>query len=187
MKTVLWVVCVAGLIGHLGLAQEDADRESGRRVNDGHGDYVFVPAGEFLMGDNYEEGNPREGPAHPVYLDSYYIGADEVTNAEYARFIDDEGYEDRAYWTAGGFGSFAVPRYWNDPAHRGGGIPGNEQFPVCGVNWFEANAFCAWLSAKTGETYRLPTEAEWEKAARGTRSTGASRTTSTVGTRLRTD
>jgi formylglycine-generating enzyme required for sulfatase activity len=58
--------------------------------------------------------------------------------------------------------------YWTQPNNHGGGTPGSEGYPLQGVNWDSAVAYCNWLSAKTGQTYRLPTEAEWEKAARGT-------------------
>jgi formylglycine-generating enzyme required for sulfatase activity len=136
-------------------------------VNEGYGNQLLVPAGRFTMGDNYDEGNPREKPVHTVYLDSFYIGEFEVTNQEYKKFIGARGYENREYWSSGGFGRFGEPLHWHDAVYNGGGIPGNEHFPVVGVSWFEAAAYCSWLSAETGSVYRLPTEAEWEKAARG--------------------
>lgn len=130
---------------------------------------VFVPAGSFQMGDNFNEVNPNSRPVHTVYLDAYYIGKYEARNAEYKKFIDDEGYTIQAYWTAGGFSQYgSQPIYWINSTYRGGGISGNENFPVVGVSWYESMAYCKWLSTKTGKTYRLPTEAEWEKAARGT-------------------
>jgi formylglycine-generating enzyme required for sulfatase activity len=58
--------------------------------------------------------------------------------------------------------------YWSQPNNHGGGTAGSDAYPVLGVNWDSASAYCKWLSAKTGQKYRLPTEAEWEKAARGT-------------------
>jgi formylglycine-generating enzyme required for sulfatase activity len=138
-------------------------------INDGYGDYVFIPAGPFEMGDNFKEGRSDEMPVHTVYLDVYYIGKYEVTNGEYKKFIDEGGYTNLSYWNAGGFGGYgSEPYYWNDPDFKGGGIQGNENFPVVGINWYEACAYCSWLSAKTKKAYRLPTEAEWEKAARGT-------------------
>ena len=56
-------------------------------INDGYGDYLFVPAGEFLMGDNFNEGEVCELPVHTVYLDAYYIGKYEMTNGEYKKFF----------------------------------------------------------------------------------------------------
>jgi len=142
---------------------------SPKTINDGYGDYVLVPAGTFRMGDNFDEGNSDEIPVHTVYLDACYIGKNKITNGEYKRFIDDGGYTNSEYWRAGGFGEYGdEPEHWNSPKDRGGGIVGFENFPVVGVSWFEAMAYCRWLSVKTGKKYRLPTEAEWEKAARGT-------------------
>ncbi|HUQ11904.1 MAG TPA: SUMF1/EgtB/PvdO family nonheme iron enzyme [Steroidobacteraceae bacterium] len=139
-----------------------------RSVNDGHGDYVYVPAGTFKMGDVTHEGWARERPAHVVDLAAYFISKFEVTNREWRGFRDDPGYDDPKFWPNGR----VVPRdqipYWMQPNNHGGGTPGSDDYPVIGVNWDAATAYCAWLSAKTGKRYRLPTEAEWEKAARGT-------------------
>ena len=145
----------------------------GQTVNDGYGDYMFVPAGEFEMGDNFNEGQSDELPVHTVYLDAYYIGKYQVTNEEYKKFIDDDGYTTEAYWlsvgwTAKQLNGWTQPEHWIDSSFAGGGLPGNEIYPVVGVSWYEAHAYCAWLTTKTDTTYRLPTEAEWEKAARGT-------------------
>ena len=137
-------------------------------VNDGYGDYVLVPAGAFRMGDNFNEGHARERPVHVVELDAYYIGKHKVTNAEWKKFREDPGYNDPRHWPDGKVLPQASAPYWNDVKNRGGAAPDNGNFPVIGVNWDEAAAYCNWLSAKTGKKYRLPTEAEWEKAARGT-------------------
>lgn len=136
-------------------------------IDDGYGEYVHVPAGAFLMGDQRGEGEARERPAHQVELDAYYIGRYEVTNGEWRRFREDPGYDDPRHWPGGR----VMPRdqipYWTQSQNRGGGIEGHDRFPVLGVNWDAATAYCSWLSGRTGHRYRLPTEAEWEKAARG--------------------
>jgi formylglycine-generating enzyme required for sulfatase activity len=137
-------------------------------VNDGYGDFVHVPAGAFRMGDNFGDGEARERPVHTVELDAFYIAKYEMTNGEWRKFRDDPGYDDPKYWPEGR----VVPKnqipYWNDARNHGGGTPNSDPYPVLGVNWDSAVAYCNWLSAKTGKKYRLPTEAEWEKAARGT-------------------
>jgi formylglycine-generating enzyme required for sulfatase activity len=137
-------------------------------ANDGYGDYVLVPAGPFRMGDDSKEALAREKPAHVVDLGAYYIAKFEVTNREWKKFRDDAGYDDPKFWPNGR----VVPRdqipYWTQANNHGGGTPGSDDYPVIGINWDAATAYCAWLSAKTGKRYRLPTEAEWEKAARGT-------------------
>lgn len=108
-------------------------------------EWIDIPAGEFLMGDNFEEGNPDELPVHSVYLDSYKISKYEVTFDQYDRFCEETNR--------------------NSPDDSGWG-KGNR--PVINVSWNDANAFCYWLSQKTGKNIHLPTEAQWEKAARGT-------------------
>ena len=124
--------------------------------------------GRFRMGDNFGDGESRERPVHVVDLDAFYIGKYEVTNGDWRKFRDDPGYDDPKFWPSGR----VVPKnqipYWTQAQNHGGGTPNSDSYPVLGVNWDAATAYCNWLSAKTGKKYRLPTEAEWEKAARGT-------------------
>ena len=139
-----------------------------KTVNDGFGDFVLIPAGSFKMGDNFGDGESREKPVHAVELDAFYMGKYEVTNGEWKKFQNDPLYDDGKIWPDGR----PVPRdqspYWKQAQNHGGGTPDSDNYPVIGVNWDGAVAYCNWLSIKTGKRYRLPTEAEWEKAARGT-------------------
>src|SRR5206468_8408435 len=112
-------------------------------------DIVLIPGGAFLMGS--ERGREDEIPPHIVELSSFWIARSAVTNREYGLFLRDTG--------------AATPPAWEDPHFN------HPRQPVVAVNWFEANAYCAWLSVRAGEPYRLPTEAEREMACRaGTRS-----------------
>ena len=130
---------------------------------------LAVPAGPFLMGssDTDTQAASNEKPQHLLTLPDYWIGKTEVTNAQFRPFVDGDGYTDPAYWTAAGWAwqqenKITQPAYWNDAQWNGA------DYPVVGVSWFEAVAYCRWLSKQTGIEFRLPSEAEWEKAARGT-------------------
>ena len=132
---------------------------------------VFVEGGRFTMGCTEEQGNcdPDEKPAHEVELSDYYIGKYEVTNEEYAAFLNEKGNqkEGGAEWIN------LEGSYKNERCRiqkKGGKFvveSGYEKHPVIYVSWYGARAYANWLSEKTGEDYRLPTEAEWEYAARG--------------------
>ena len=122
---------------------------------------VLIPAGEFEMGSN--NGETDEGPVHTVHVDAFYMDRHEVTNAQYAAFLNVVG-EAAAGSYYPGDGS---DRYDNDMIQiqyidgRYASKPGYENHPVSGVTWHGAMAYAAWVRK------RLPTEAEWEKAARG--------------------
>ena len=131
-------------------------------------DMVKVPAGPFLMGssDRDKAASGDEKPQHTLTLPDYWIGKNPITNAQFRQFVDSDGYTNQAYWTPAGWQwrkseKLVKPLYWNDAKWNGA------DYPVVGVSWFEAVAYCRWLSKQTGIVFRLPSEAEWEKAARG--------------------
>ena len=156
---------LAPLFLTLSLAAADP---SAKMVNDGYGDFLLVPAGPFQMGDNFNDGESRERPVHTVDLDAFYIGKFEVTNADWKKFLNDPGYDNVKFWPNGRVMPKDQIPYWTQANNHGGATPDSDNYPVLGVHWDGATAYCNWLSEKTGKRYRLPTEAEWEKAARGT-------------------
>jgi sulfatase modifying factor 1 len=106
---------------------------------------VRIPEGWFWMG--CETGRDDEKPVHRVWVDAFELAACQVTNEEYARFLAVTHYPQ--------------PLCWNDPSFN------HPKMPVVAVSWHEAVSYCEWLSRATGKAYRLPSEAEWERAARG--------------------
>ena len=118
---------------------------------------VLIPAGDFLMGQ--EKGQGSERPIHRVHVSEFYIGKFVVTNAEYKQFIDASGYRPPAHWQ----GVKSDYTLWAGASYP----PEIARQPVINVSWDDAAAYCKWLRQVTAKPSRLPTEAEWEKAARG--------------------
>ncbi len=109
----------------------------------------------------------REQPQHTVDLEAFSIGKYPLTVGAYRHFWEAGGYLERRYWTDSGWlwrktHHIRRPLFWEDPLWTQ-----YDRLPVVGVSWFEAFAFCQWYSELTGERYTLPSEAQWEKAARG--------------------
>ena len=114
---------------------------------------VYVPAGTFTMGASAwdKDASQNEKPSHRLRLPSYWIGRYPVTNEEYQYFLLDNPKQSK-------------PSSWDENNYP----TGKKRHPVVHVSWDDAIAYCRWLSKITGKNYTLPSEAEWEKAARGT-------------------
>ena len=106
---------------------------------------VRIPASDFLMGS--DQGQDCERPIHCVWVDTFLLAATQVTNAQYAQFLSAT--------------SALPPPFWEDSKFN------HPEQPVAGISWHEAEKYCEWLASQTGRRFRLPTEAEWELAARG--------------------
>jgi formylglycine-generating enzyme required for sulfatase activity len=147
-----------------------APRSMPPQVAPGLGDYTYIPSGTTLLGDRQ---NPRE--RHYVWLTGFFIGRYETSNREFKEFLDArDGYGEDSNWTEEG-------RRWRAETASAVTallVPGNDDYgrfgqpdqPVTMVTWFEANAYCRWLSRRYADRkwqFSLPSDAEWEKAARG--------------------
>lgn len=144
----IWqVVAFVHTFSHGGKASEHTDYKGQARPKNIIGknkegvQMVLIPAGEFTMGSN--EGSDHEKPEHRVFLDVYHMDMYEVTVRQYAKFLQTTGRNPPPMWTT-----------MDQPIHQNS--------PVVNVDWEDANNYCKWAGK------RLPTEAEWEKAARGT-------------------
>lgn len=155
-------------------------------------EFVRVPAGEFLMGSTEAQVDAQvnatltqcydsskncirplfenQMPQHNVTLEEFWIGKTEVTNAQYKTFVEAGGYEQPGFWTVAGWENLQQTvrskSHWQKDCWGDDNLNGPDQPVVC-VNWFEAVAYANWLALESGLSLRLPTEAEWEKAARG--------------------
>jgi formylglycine-generating enzyme required for sulfatase activity len=143
--TAIWIV-----MGPSSSESETLLRAVGREAESifppGRGRMMAIPGGTFMMGR--DDGAVQDAPAHPVTVGDFFMDETEVTNAEYAEFVNETKHP--------------PPSHWPD-----GKIPGDqEQWPVANVSLDDARAFAAWRSKRDGVTYRLPTEEEWEYAAR---------------------
>ena len=155
---------VAALLGTIGDARISlrvrisAGDVLGRLGDPRLGALMTIPEQQVQV-DNRGDDAPRS-----IHLPEYQIGMFPVTNSEYSRFIDSGGYNDRRWWTDAGWEwkqDTRLPEQWENHRYN---VP---NYPCIGVSWYEAAAYCRWLGAELDKKVRLPSEIEWETAARG--------------------
>lgn len=134
-------------------------------------DWVTVAAGPFLMGSDKAQDSAADSNEMPQFTydlirQPYQISRYPITVAQYQTFVEAGGYDQSTYWTSAGW-QWRINAQVTGPESYGG-VYDTPNHPQVGVSWYEAVAFCHWLAAQTGKPLRLPTEAEWERAARHT-------------------
>ncbi len=134
-------------------------------------DMIFVEGGCFEMGDPYPQttrldGDPDEKPLHTVCVSDYYIGKHEVTRGEFARFVGETGYRTQAETEQGCYIIYGGRVWENQKDLYWERLKQDDNHPVACVTWNDATEFIKWKNKKSGLKFRLPTEAEWEFAAR---------------------
>jgi len=139
--------------------QSSTSRAISERIADGvRMDFVQVQGGTFMMGEEKD---------HKVTVPDFFLGRYPVTNAQYLAFVAATGTHAPEWMEAGN--EYNIDTGTNNYYKELGEALMAPAHPVVGVSWHDAGAFCAWLSAQSSKTYRLPTEAQWEYAARGGR------------------
>ena len=123
----------------------------------------YVKGGRFKMGDDSFEDS---APQHKLDLPDYLMGKYPVTNSEFSRFIEAGGYDQKKLWCAPGWvmkkeDGWQSPRLWDD------GRFNSPNQPVVSISWYETQAYSLWVALEYGKPFLLPSEAQWEKAARG--------------------
>ncbi len=145
-----------------------SDRNAGFTDKTAGMQFVFVPGGCFQMGDSFGDGESDEKPLHEVCVDGFNIGKYTVTVEQFRAFVKATGYRTDAE-NGGGCFTLDSSSHWTQQSSACWKNPGFSQTntdPAVCVSWNDAAEFATWLSRKSGRIYRLPTEAEWEYAAR---------------------
>jgi formylglycine-generating enzyme required for sulfatase activity len=127
-------------------------------------DWCEIPEGKVILGKGWNEKAHSVGKTFQV--STFLIAKYPVTNSQFAKFVKARGYKHSQWWTDIGWREsqdniWTKPKFWNNSKWN------NASYPVVGVSWYEATAFCLWVSEMTGEKIMLPTEQQWQRAAQG--------------------
>ena len=168
---IIAIFCLTGMPAQSQAAKKDNAAKAGKTFHDCRGcpEMVVIYSGSLAMGspDSEKGRGDDERPVHSVEIAAFAIGKTEITRGQFAEFVKRSGYltGDKC-WTLENGKYEERKGNWREP-----GFPQDDKQPVACINWNDATTYAKWLSKKTGKRYRLPTEAEWEYAARGNTST----------------
>src|SRR5262249_54009657 len=131
-------------------------------------DWIDIPAGKVTLVENHDEDSyiGKKGEGRIFDVPAFSIAKYPVTNSQFAKFIEAKGYEQQQWWTDEGWkakerDNWTEPRFWQNEKYN------KSDHPVVAISWFEAVAFCLWLSKMSNENIMLPTEQQWQRAAQG--------------------
>ncbi len=142
-------------------------------------DWCEIPAGHVILGAVFNDDSGDEEPTLKVNVPSFSMAKYPVTNAQFARFIEAGGYQNQGYWTKAGWKALQsgmrlnghetvqTGQAWTEPVLWAIEQWNGADYPVVGISWYEAFAFCRWLSDASGAKISLPTETQWQRAAQG--------------------
>ncbi len=129
--------------------------------------WVEIPAGKVtVIENNYDDSYVKKGQELVINVPTFNIAKYPITNAQYAKFVEANGYGERKWWKEAGWPTkvekgWTEPRFWKLPQWN------KPDYPVVAISWFEAMAYCKWLSEVTRQKINLPTEQQWQRAAQG--------------------
>lgn len=131
--------------------------------------WIYIPAGSVTLLNDWDDDDElylKKDSSQDFSVGDFYISKYPVTNQEYAKFVASKGYEQQKWWTPEGW-EWRSKENWFDPAYWREPVWNQPDYPVVGVSWFEAYAYCQWLREMTGKRINLPTEQQWQRAAQG--------------------
>ena len=165
LRQPIFIFLSLSIFTHLAFSQAYSADQSSSKLSVNYPvklDFIWVPAGSFLLGDQSGKGQADEKPVRNIRLDGFWIQTTEVTRASYEQFVKETQYETgNSCWIHQDGWIEQTGLDWDNP-----GFPQGATHPVTCVSWYDAKAFITWLNQQSSHRFRLPSESEWEYAVR---------------------